>query len=52
VCCGVRFFAEGTEAEGNGDRGVLDDGDEGSAVLVRAEVWDGLGERASMIGYD
>lgn len=52
VCCGVRFFAEGTEAEGNGDRGVFDEGDEGSAVLVRAEVWDGLGERASMIGYD
>lgn len=39
VCCGIRFFAEG-------DGGVVD---EGAAVLIKAEVWDGLGGRVSVI---
>jgi beta-fructofuranosidase len=44
LCCGVRFFAE------KGGDGVVVD--EGPVVLVRAEVWDGLGlgERGSVIG--
>jgi beta-fructofuranosidase len=46
-CFGVRFFAEeiDTERVTETKKSCVGDCEEGPALLVRAEVWDGLGDR-------